>query len=91
VKGTVYDENGYGYTMEGAVKSVKFTTDGDVLLELEDGDMLPLANLEQVTDDQTTTGTDAQTTAKLLNQTQTLTPTTPAKGIVETLAQAFGL
>jgi flagellar basal-body rod modification protein FlgD len=48
VKGAVADANGNAFKMEGVVKSVLFTPKGDVLLELEDGSNLPLANLEQV-------------------------------------------
>jgi flagellar basal-body rod modification protein FlgD len=50
VKGTVEDENGTAFSMQGLVKSVKFTSKGDVMLELDSGETLPLANLEEVTD-----------------------------------------
>lgn len=50
VKGTVQDEDENEYTLEGQVKSIRFTNEGDVLLELDNGQMLPLSKLEEVTD-----------------------------------------
>jgi flagellar basal-body rod modification protein FlgD len=90
VQGVVADDNGNQYTLEGVVKSVVFASDGSVHLELDSGGTLPLANLQLVMDADSTT-TDAQTSAKLINQTKTIAPTAPAKGLVESLASVFGL
>jgi flagellar basal-body rod modification protein FlgD len=91
VKGTVTDENGNEFSMEGVVKSVLFTPEGKVLLELESGDTLPMANLEQVMDDPSATAANTQTNAKLLNEAKPLKPATLAKSIAKTLAGAIGL
>lgn len=50
VKGTVADEEGNEFVLEGVVESVAFTAEGDVLLQLDTGDTLPLAKLSQVQD-----------------------------------------
>lgn len=60
VSGTVADEDGNEYALEGRVSAVKFTSKGDVLLELESGETLPLANLQQVTDAPVATGGSTQ-------------------------------
>jgi len=48
VKGTVKDAEGNQFTMEGVVRSVRFTGTGEAILELDTGEELPLASLEQV-------------------------------------------
>lgn len=50
VSGTIYDDQGNAYPRAGVVRSVLFTTEGEVLLELDNDDLLPLASLEQVTE-----------------------------------------
>ncbi|GMV96233.1 MAG: hypothetical protein HRF43_13445 [Phycisphaerae bacterium] len=50
VRGTVTDEQGNPYVREGVVRSVVFTPRGEVLLQLDNGDVLPLADLEEVTE-----------------------------------------
>lgn len=52
VKGTVADEDGKEFTMEGTVKSVRFTDKGEAILELDSGEALPLTKLEEVWDAQ---------------------------------------
>ncbi len=48
VRGEVTDAEGNVYSMEGAVTAVRFNRSGEVLLELDSGDMLPLSSLTQV-------------------------------------------
>lgn len=94
VQGTVSDDSGNEYTIDGVVKSVLFTPQGEVVLELENGYTLPLANLEQVMDAASTGGSDALTTAKSLAQTttaRTVSPATAAKSAARMLARAVGL
>lgn len=50
VKGTLADSDGKEYPVEGVVKSVRFTDKGDVILELDSGQSLPIASLEQIED-----------------------------------------
>jgi flagellar basal-body rod modification protein FlgD len=60
VKGTVSDADGNEFPMEGVVTGVRFTSQGEVMLELDSGETLPLIALEQVTSPNgtsTTTGT----------------------------------
>lgn len=49
VRGTVTDADGSAFPMEGVVTGVRFTQKGEVLLDLDSGEVLPLASLEQVT------------------------------------------
>ncbi|HSW46289.1 MAG TPA: flagellar hook capping FlgD N-terminal domain-containing protein [Phycisphaerae bacterium] len=48
VRGAVQDANGNTYPMEGTVTGVRFSQKGEVLLELETGDLLPLIALARV-------------------------------------------
>lgn len=69
VKGAVTDADGNEFPAEGIVTGVHFTSKGDVILELDSGESLPLASLEEVTNpDQQTGGTSttATATAKLV-------------------------
>lgn len=50
VSGTVSDENGNDYALGGVVTGVRFTSDGEILLELDSGQVMPLTVLEQVTE-----------------------------------------
>jgi len=50
VIGTVTSADGQEYTIQGTVASVRFTTDGEPILELDTGASLPLKNLTNVTD-----------------------------------------
>ncbi len=49
VTGSVSDGNGNEYKMAGVVTGISFTKNGDVMLELDSGDTLPLAGLRTVT------------------------------------------
>ena len=48
VQGTVADEEGNEFSLEGIVTSVRFTEKGDAILELDSGEALPLAKLQEV-------------------------------------------
>lgn len=48
VRGEVTDENGNVFPAEGVVTGVRFDKNGDALLELENGDLLPLTALTRV-------------------------------------------
>src|SRR5687768_2288751 len=48
VKGMVTDAEGNEFEKEGMVISVRFTSKGEAMLELASGEVLPLANLEEV-------------------------------------------
>ena len=50
VRGNVADDEGMPIEISGIVKAIRFTADGEVMLELDDGDVLPLAKLEEVMD-----------------------------------------
>jgi flagellar basal-body rod modification protein FlgD len=49
VKGTVSDDSGTEFTMEGNVSAIRFNDSGEAMLELDSGDTLPLASLDEVT------------------------------------------
>lgn len=51
-RGTATDAQGNEYEAEGIVSGVRFTRDGDVMLELDSGDTLALSDLEEVKDAQ---------------------------------------
>jgi flagellar basal-body rod modification protein FlgD len=59
VTGSVEDDAGNAYAKEGIVTSVVFSEDGDVVLELDDGEKLPLSGLETI---QNVTATTQPTT-----------------------------
>jgi len=48
VQGTVTDADGNAFTREGLVTGVRFTENGDVMLELDSGEVLPLTSLQIV-------------------------------------------
>jgi flagellar basal-body rod modification protein FlgD len=50
VKGTMTDAEGNEFLAEGRVTAIRFTNKGEVILELDSGQSLPLGNLEEVTD-----------------------------------------
>ena len=50
VTGKVADGNGTPFVMEGVVTAVRFTEQGDVMLELDSGETLPLTGLRTVQD-----------------------------------------
>ncbi len=50
VRGEVGDGEGSTLTVEGTVSSITFTKEGNILLELEDGTKLPLADLQHISD-----------------------------------------
>ena len=65
VKGTVKDENDNATVLQGVVTSIRFTSNGAAILELDSGDALPLASLEEVKNpDGTATTTTNATTSK---------------------------
>lgn len=65
VQGTVTDEQGNEFPIEGVVQSIVFTPRGDIMLELDTGDTLPLANLEAVKDaPQSTTNNQSSVTSQ---------------------------
>jgi len=47
-RGSVSDAEGTVFAIEGIVTGVRFTQDGEVLLELDTGELLPLSGLEAV-------------------------------------------
>jgi len=48
VRGEVEDDEGNTYQMEGTVTGVRFDDDGDMILELDSGDQLPMENMTRV-------------------------------------------
>jgi flagellar basal-body rod modification protein FlgD len=50
VTGTLSDDNGNLFPMEGVVMGIRFTPTGEAMLELDTGQQLPLSKLESVTD-----------------------------------------
>lgn len=50
VTGEVSDDAGTVFTVEGIVTGVRFTDSGDVMLELDTGEALPLSAMTEVTD-----------------------------------------
>jgi flagellar basal-body rod modification protein FlgD len=63
VKGTVSDAEGNEFDKEGVVVSIRFTSKGEAILELDSGQVLPLTNLEEV---KNADGSDALITPELL-------------------------
>jgi len=49
VKGTMSDDSGTEFEMEGTVTAVRFNESGEALLELDSGNTLPLAYVQEVT------------------------------------------
>jgi len=62
VQGTVQDSDGKEYKADGVVKSIRFTEKGDIILELDNGQTLPLTKLTQVYDGATPNTSDANGT-----------------------------
>jgi len=84
VQGSTQDADGNVYSAEGVVKSIRFTDTGDIVLELDNGQSLPLTKLQQVLDGTTTNTTNASGTAGApgtTTQNGTGTPPTTAKSI----------
>jgi len=48
VKGTVSDDEGNDFDRDGVVVSVRFTSRGEAMLELDSGQILPLVDVEEV-------------------------------------------
>jgi len=48
VRGAVSDAEGNTFEVEGLVTSVRFTPEGEAILELDTGEVLPLKGLQQV-------------------------------------------
>jgi len=65
VKGTVTDEDDNEYTKEGVVTSVVYGADGEITLELDNGESVPLSSLEEVTEP--TSKTAGSSSLKLVN------------------------
>ncbi len=61
VKGAVKDEDGNEFNLEGVVTSVRFTEKGEAILELDNGQSLPLAQLQEVTNDKSPAGVTTPT------------------------------
>lgn len=55
--GEISTEDGTAIGIEGIITGLRFTSAGDVILELDTGDMLPLASVERVADVNDTTAT----------------------------------
>lgn len=55
--GEISTEDGTAIGVEGIITGLRFTSAGDVILELDTGDMLPLASVERVADVTDTTAT----------------------------------
>ena len=49
VQGDVSDEDGNTFPVEGVVNAIRFTAQGNVMLELDSGEALPLTGLQKVT------------------------------------------
>jgi flagellar basal-body rod modification protein FlgD len=49
-RGTATDSEGTEFPAEGVVTGVRFTRNGEVVLELDTGSSLPLSGVEQITD-----------------------------------------
>ncbi len=52
VEGKVSDTDGNEYEMEGTVNAIRFSSNGEALLELDTGETLPLVNVTKVTNPQ---------------------------------------
>ena len=55
--GEISTEDGTAIGVEGIITGLRFTSAGDVILELDSGDLLPLASVERVADVSDTTAT----------------------------------
>jgi flagellar basal-body rod modification protein FlgD len=62
VKGVVADADGNETTLNGVVTSVRFSENGEAILELDSGQALPLAKLVEVKNVDGTTSATAKTT-----------------------------
>lgn len=71
VTGTVTDGNDNAFPMEGVVTGIRFTETGDVMLELDSGETLPLVNLKTVTNPATGATTVVDATDTTANSTDT--------------------
>lgn len=60
VSGAVADENGNEFGLTGIVTGIRFTESGATMLELDNGEVLPLSNVHQVTDPQPSPEDDTQ-------------------------------
>jgi hypothetical protein len=50
VSGSVTDESGNTFEVEGVVSGIRFNPNGDTVLELDTGETLPISKLQSVTD-----------------------------------------
>jgi len=67
VSGMVTDSGGTPFMLQGVVTSIRFTNTGNVMLDLDSGQSLPIASLQTVQDAaQSTTSTKAQNTARTI-------------------------
>ncbi len=85
VSGVVTSADGTETTLKGIVTGVRFTSNGDVILELDSGDSLPLRNLTNVTDVTPSTGTQGSATAASTTAT-TAKPLMPSEAACVTCA-----
>lgn len=52
VRGEISDDAGNVYALEGIVTGVRFNSNGEAILELDTGDVMPMAALTQVTNEE---------------------------------------
>ncbi|MGQ9649218.1 MAG: flagellar hook assembly protein FlgD [Phycisphaerae bacterium] len=66
IKGVVTDSNGNEYELEGLVTGIEFTSNGEILLRLDNGLRLPITSLTEVTEPQLDreTGQESEATSK---------------------------
>lgn len=85
VKGTLTDANGNKFTVEGQVQSVVFTSKGEIMLELDTGQTLPLAKLEEVKDPPAAAAATAGADPAASNSTATSTAADVKTNVLKTL------
>jgi flagellar basal-body rod modification protein FlgD len=83
VHGTVKDANGNAFEMDGLVTGISFTEKGEVMLELDSGQTMPLTALQNVTNPPT--GTTAAATGNTAATNTTARPILGKNGIIARL------
>jgi flagellar basal-body rod modification protein FlgD len=82
VTGKVSDGNGNEFATEGVVTGIRFTDKGDVMLELDSGQSLPLAALQTIQDPQGKQVAVAPTTVPAIAATVNTTSASTAKSSI---------
>ena len=87
VKGMLQDDNGNHYPAEGVVKRITFTDKGEVMLDLDNGQQLPLSKLQEVADATASTTTGQVTPVNATASSSTTEKPSLGSRLIDTLVE----